>query len=279
MSMPDLPQFDPVSDPLSLSKRWEKWRRRFESDMIEYGIVSERRQRALLYYYGGDDLEDVLSTLDNTGTRDEIKPALDALTAYFTPVEYTKSKLKSSSSTTTTTTTERMESMCRETIENNNGEDTDAEGELRGKNTYQRESCVDRNAYEREAVTNKHSNQMITSDRKSYARESITTKKSYQRKEEKGRSENKILNPHKHVRKKQKCENARNQNSHKDVEKNHTCGKIKNQDSHKDVENKCMCENAVNQKQHKHVRKKHKCENTRNQNSYKDVEKNHTCRK
>ena len=142
--MPDLPQFDPVSDPLSLSKRWEKWRRRFESDMIEYGIVSERRQRALLHYYGGDDLEDVLSTLDNTGTRDEIMPALDALTAYFTPVD-TEGKLKSSS----TTTTESMESMCRETIENN-GEDTDAEGELRGKNTYQRESCVDRNAYMKE---------------------------------------------------------------------------------------------------------------------------------
>ena len=151
MSMPDLPQFDPVSDPLSLSKRWEKWRRRFESDMIEYGIVSERRQWALLHYYGGDDLEDVLSTLDNTGTRDEIQPALDALTAYFTPVKYTESKLKS-----TRTTTESMESMCRETIENN-GEHMDAEGELCGKNTYQRESCVDRNAYEREAVTNKNS--------------------------------------------------------------------------------------------------------------------------
>ena len=205
--------------------------------MIEYGIVSERRQRALLHYYGGDDLEDVLSrpTLDNTGTRDEIQPTLDALTAYFTPVEYTESKLKS-----TTTTTESMESMCRETIENN-GEDMDAEGELCGKNTYQRESCVDRNAYERKAVTNKNSDKMITRDKKSYARESITTKKSYQRKEEKGRSENKILSPHKHVRKKQKCENARNQNSHKDVEKNHTCGKIKNQDSHKGVENKCIC--------------------------------------
>ena len=103
MSMPDLPQFDPVSDPFSLSKRWEKWRRRFESDMIEYGIVSERRQRALLHYYGGDDLEDVLGTLANTGTRDEIKPALDALTTYFTQGN-TESKLKP--------TTESMESMC-----------------------------------------------------------------------------------------------------------------------------------------------------------------------
>ena len=183
----------------------------------------ERRQRALLHYYRGlgDDLEDVLGTLDKTGTRDEIIPALDALTAYFTPVD-TESKLNPS-----TTTTGSMESMCQETIKNNNGKDSDAEDELRGKNTYQRESCIDTNAYKREAVRNENSDQMITSDKKSYSRESTTTKKSYRRKEEKGRSENNILNPHKHVRKKQKCENARNQNSHKDVEKNHIYGKIK----------------------------------------------------
>ena len=63
MSLPEQPQFESVSDPLSLSKRWEKWRRRFENDMIEYDIVSERR----LHYCEGDDLEeDVLGTLGYT---------------------------------------------------------------------------------------------------------------------------------------------------------------------------------------------------------------------
>ena len=125
-------------------------------------------------------------------------------------------------------------------IKNDNSEDMaysrpigqNAGGEIRDKNTCQRECGIDTNAYERETVINKNSDQKITSDKKSYALgESITTKKSYQRKEEKGMSENKNLNPDKHVRKKQKGENARNQNSYKDVEKNHTCGKM-NQDSH-----------------------------------------------
>ena len=81
-------------------------------------------------------------------------PALDALTAYFTPVEDTESKLKS-------TTTGSMESMCQKTIENDNGEDMgynskpigqNAEGEIHDKNSYQRECGIDMNAYERETV-------------------------------------------------------------------------------------------------------------------------------
>ena len=157
----------------------------------------------------------MLGTLDNTGIRHEIIPALDELTAYFTPVEYTESKLKS-------TTTESMESMCREMIEemieNDNGDDIGYSRPM-GQNAEVKSvirTHNHKNAYEREPVIiNKNSDQMITSDNTSYARESITTNKSYQRKEENGMSENKKLNPHKHAR------------------KNHTCGKIKKQDSYK----------------------------------------------
>ena len=56
----------------------------------------------------------MLGTLGNTEP-EIIMPAVDSLTAYITPVEYTESKLKST--TTTTTTAESMESMCKETIE------------------------------------------------------------------------------------------------------------------------------------------------------------------
>ena len=69
--------FDPYRDPPTRLKRWEVWRRRFENDMVEFGIASQRRQRALLHYYGGDDLADVLDTLDDTGELEEIKPALE----------------------------------------------------------------------------------------------------------------------------------------------------------------------------------------------------------
>ena len=87
--MPNLPAFDPYSDPPSLCTRWTKWQRRFEDAMIGFDITSAKRQRALLLHFGGEDLQDVFETLDNTGTVDEIKPALDALTAYFTPKKNT----------------------------------------------------------------------------------------------------------------------------------------------------------------------------------------------
>ena len=83
--MPNIPQFDPYSDPPSVSIRWERWRRRFEDAMTGFNITSTKRQRALLLHYGGEDLQDVFDTLDNTGTENEIKPALEALTKYFTP--------------------------------------------------------------------------------------------------------------------------------------------------------------------------------------------------
>ena len=89
MAMPNLPAFDPYSDPPSLCTRWTKWQRRFEDAMIGFDITSAKRQRALLLHFGGEDLQDVFETLDNTGTVDEIKPALDALTAYFTPKKNT----------------------------------------------------------------------------------------------------------------------------------------------------------------------------------------------
>ena len=87
--MPNLPAFDPYSDPPSLCTRWTKWQRRFEDAMIGFDITSAKRQRALLMHFGGEDLQDVFETLDNTGTVDEIKPALDALAPYFTPKKNT----------------------------------------------------------------------------------------------------------------------------------------------------------------------------------------------
>ena len=89
MAMPNLPSFDPHSDPTSLSTRWKKWVRRFEDAMIGFDITSGKRQRALLLHYGGEELEDIFDTLDNTGSADEIQPAIDALTEYFTPKKNT----------------------------------------------------------------------------------------------------------------------------------------------------------------------------------------------
>ena len=83
--MPNLPEFDPDGDPRNVSYRWTKWVHDFRAAMVSFKITCEKRQRALLRFYGGDELIDILESLDDTGTNEEIEPAIEALTRYFTP--------------------------------------------------------------------------------------------------------------------------------------------------------------------------------------------------
>ena len=85
MAMPNLPEFDPDGDPRNVSNRWTKWVHDFRASMVSFKITCEKRQRALLRFYGGDELTDILESLDDTGTDEEIEPAIEALTRYFTP--------------------------------------------------------------------------------------------------------------------------------------------------------------------------------------------------
>ena len=85
MAMPNLSEFDPDVDPRNVSNRWTKWVHDFRAAMVSFKITCEKRQRALLRFYGGDELTDILESLDDTGTDEEIEPAIEALTRYFTP--------------------------------------------------------------------------------------------------------------------------------------------------------------------------------------------------
>ena len=85
MVMRNLPEFDLHSDPRNLLNRWKQWVTAFSTAMVSFKITCENRQRALLIYYDGHELTDVLESLDDTGTDDEIEPAIVALTRYFTP--------------------------------------------------------------------------------------------------------------------------------------------------------------------------------------------------
>ena len=85
MAMPNLSEFDPDGDPRNVSNRWTKWVHDFCAAMVSFKITREKRQRALLRFYGGDELTDILESLNDTGTEDEIEPAIEALTRYFTP--------------------------------------------------------------------------------------------------------------------------------------------------------------------------------------------------
>ena len=85
MSMPCIPAFDPHEDPATVSTRWNKWISRFKNAMTGYGIDSLTRQRCLLLHFGGEALQDIFETLNDTGNTDELDPAVKALTDYFTP--------------------------------------------------------------------------------------------------------------------------------------------------------------------------------------------------
>ena len=92
MAMPNLSEFDPDDDPRNVSNRWTKWVHDFRAAMVSFKITCEKRQRALLRFYGGDELTDILESLNDTGTEDEIEPAIEALTRYFTPARNCEEK-------------------------------------------------------------------------------------------------------------------------------------------------------------------------------------------
>ena len=53
--------------------------------MVSFKITCEKRQRTLLRFNGGHGLTDILESLDGAGSDDEIEPAIETLTMYFTP--------------------------------------------------------------------------------------------------------------------------------------------------------------------------------------------------
>ena len=92
MAMPNLSEFDPDGDPRNVLNIWTKWVHDFRVAMVSFKITCEKRQRALLRFYGGDELTDILESLNDTGTEDEIEPAIEALTRYFSPARNCEEK-------------------------------------------------------------------------------------------------------------------------------------------------------------------------------------------
>ena len=62
-TLPDFPPFDINCEPTSLGISWKKWITRLENLFVALDIQSEERRKALLLYYGGEDLSDIFSTL------------------------------------------------------------------------------------------------------------------------------------------------------------------------------------------------------------------------
>ena len=67
MAMPvGIPHFEVHGDVATRDTRWKKWHSNFERAMVGYDIKDPTRKRALLLFYGGQDLQDEFATLPET---------------------------------------------------------------------------------------------------------------------------------------------------------------------------------------------------------------------
>ena len=84
--------FDCFGDQNTLGLRWKRWLTAFELFADGKGLIlnednanNRQRRRALLLHLAGTDVQDIFSTLPNTGDAKDYKTAVDALNAYFIP--------------------------------------------------------------------------------------------------------------------------------------------------------------------------------------------------
>ena len=65
--------------------RWKDWLARFKRSMVAFDVKGKARQRALLLYLAGPEVEHIFSTLPDTGEEDDYQKAEEKLSAYFAP--------------------------------------------------------------------------------------------------------------------------------------------------------------------------------------------------
>ena len=87
LSLPAVPPFDVLTDPANVGIRWEKWVKGFKLYITASGIKDNEaaRKRALLLHLAGPEVQDIFSTLDNTGDDRAYDTALEKLDAHFKP--------------------------------------------------------------------------------------------------------------------------------------------------------------------------------------------------
>ena len=75
--------FKVLGDNTNLSKAWEQYFKRFEYYLKATGVTKDEQKRALLLHVAGEEVQDIIETLDNTGTKYD--QAVAALSDYFKP--------------------------------------------------------------------------------------------------------------------------------------------------------------------------------------------------
>ena len=84
-SLPDFKKFDIHTEPTSLGIRWKAWVSEFGNLLIALGITDKKRQRALMLYYGGEELYQIYKSLVPADFEEEFEAAKARLTTYFEP--------------------------------------------------------------------------------------------------------------------------------------------------------------------------------------------------
>ena len=85
LELSSLGNFDPYSDPTTLSLRWKELLRRYERFLVAMDIKDDTRKRVLLLYAAGKEVEKVLATLSDVGEDKDYKKAVEKLNEYFSP--------------------------------------------------------------------------------------------------------------------------------------------------------------------------------------------------
>ena len=88
-----IPKFDCHSDPATLGPRWTRWLTSFELFADGKGLIinentnanTRQRRRATLLHLAGPDVQEVFSTLADTGEATDYAAAVTALNGYFLP--------------------------------------------------------------------------------------------------------------------------------------------------------------------------------------------------
>ncbi|CAH3040357.1 unnamed protein product, partial [Pocillopora meandrina] len=88
-----IPKFDCHSEPTTLGPRWTRWFTSFELFADGKGLIitegtnatTRQRRRAMLLHLAGQDVQEIFSTLANTGEATDYAAAVTALNGYFLP--------------------------------------------------------------------------------------------------------------------------------------------------------------------------------------------------
>ena len=74
--------FDRVSEPTTLSHRWQAWKGRLQTYITAMGITENKQKRALLLYQEGSDTQYIFDTFSDNREEDDYELDLQKLNHY-----------------------------------------------------------------------------------------------------------------------------------------------------------------------------------------------------